>query len=366
MTFMNGINTAQAWHSEIGNSWLHRFAVLTAAVTVALIAAGATVTSTGSGDAVPDWPLAYGSVLPRMVGGVLIEHTHRLVAGVTGLLIAALAIWLWAREPRRWVRWLGGGALLAVLAQALLGGLRVLVVSDPPLQDAVLRATGVAHVDPVRIGIAVVHASLAQIVLCLTFALATVTSQAWPRHEQSRDAGARMGRWLSIGLVLVIFVQLLLGALMRHTGAGLAIPDFPLSFGHLVPPFANLPYNTNAPMPVAPETLKLQVLVHFLHRLGALTVACFVLLWAGYVFKRYNKLRGSAWLLLALTAAQISLGASIIWTRKSVPITIAHVATGALLLGGSVVLALWTWRLMPESKAASFGLPMRHVEVSQR
>ena len=81
--------------------WLHRFAILTACVAVFLIVAGATVTSTASGDAVPDWPLSYGTLNPPMIGGILWEHSHRLIAGLTGILIGILAIWLWRREPRK-------------------------------------------------------------------------------------------------------------------------------------------------------------------------------------------------------------------------------------------------------------------------
>src|SRR5512135_3075649 len=95
--------------------WLHRFAVLTSIATFLLIFAGGLVTSTGSGLAVPDWPLSYGQLFPRMVGGVLYEHGHRMVAAAVGLLIVIQATWLWRREPRKWVRWLGAVAVLAVV-----------------------------------------------------------------------------------------------------------------------------------------------------------------------------------------------------------------------------------------------------------
>ena len=77
---------------------LHRFALLTAAVTFVLIFVGGLVTTTGSGLAVPDWPLSFGQVFPPMVGGVLYEHGHRLTAALVGVLTTVLAIWIWVRE----------------------------------------------------------------------------------------------------------------------------------------------------------------------------------------------------------------------------------------------------------------------------
>ncbi len=107
--------------------WVHRFAVLTAGATLVLIFVGALVTSTGSGLAVPDWPLSFGQVFPPMVGGVLFEHGHRLVAALVGLLTVALMVLLTQWESRIWLRWLARGAVLAVLLQGTLGGMTVLL-----------------------------------------------------------------------------------------------------------------------------------------------------------------------------------------------------------------------------------------------
>ncbi|MCI0530532.1 MAG: COX15/CtaA family protein, partial [candidate division Zixibacteria bacterium] len=128
--------------NKLYNQRLHRFAILTAAAAVILIVAGATVTSTGSGDSVPDWPLSYGTLTPPMIGGILWEHSHRLIAGITGILIGILAIWLWRKEPRKTVKWLGMAALVAVIIQAVLGGLRVLIVSTEGVQEAAVQLTG--------------------------------------------------------------------------------------------------------------------------------------------------------------------------------------------------------------------------------
>lgn len=337
---------SKALQEAQGDRALHRFALLTAAAAVVLLAAGATVTSTGSGDAVPDWPLSYGTLLPRMVGGVLYEHTHRILAAITALLVAALALWLRLREKRRSVRVAGAALLAAVLVQALLGGMRVLVVSNPTVQQLALRLTAAEHADALRVSIAIVHAFWAQVVLCLAFAIAAVTSRDWLLGKAERsEAGLRL---LSILAVSIIFAQLLLGALVRHLEAGLAIPDFPLSFGRLVPPFSDL----NS------DELRLKVLVNFMHRAGALAAALSLLALTGYVF-RYcrgdNKLMRLSGLLLGLAAIQVSLGALIVRTGKAVPITVAHVTVGALLLGSSTVLALRVWRLEPLPRAARRG-----------
>ncbi len=328
------------------DKWLHRFAVFTAVVAVGLVLAGATVTSTGSGDAVPDWPLSYGTLAPPMIGGILFEHSHRLIAGFTGIFIAVLALWLWRSMRRSQVKWVGLAALFAVLVQATLGGLRVLIVSTEAVQDAALHLTNHANIEAIRIAIAVTHAALAQTIICLLFAICVFTSKSWMQNapEMTGEKIVRKGRLLSLGLVGIVFLQLVLGALVRHTDAGLIIPDFPLSFGQLIPPFENLPHNPNAPFPLTPSELLLKVSVHFAHRVGALVILAFVT----YLFWRYRHsavLGRMAGLLLGLTLLQATLGALNIYTGKSVYTTVLHVAVGALLLAGSVAFGLWRWRV---------------------
>ncbi len=294
--------------------WLHRLAVLTAASTLGLVFIGGLVTSTGSGLAVPDWPLSYGSLFPRMAGGVLYEHGHRMAAAVVGLLTVALAAWALAGEKRRWVGRLAAGALAAVVLQGMLGGLTVLLLLPP--------------------AVSVLHACLAQAFLCLVVALAAVTGPAWievsarearPMGAPAR-AAARAARPAAL-LAACVFAQLILGAVMRHSGAGLAIPDFPLAFGKLVPPLGSLP-----------------VLVSFAHRVGALVV-CALASWTALRLLRAGGPR-PAWLVrpmalvLALLAAQVTLGALTIWTRRAILPTTAHVACGAAVLAASLVLAM--------------------------
>jgi cytochrome c oxidase assembly protein subunit 15 len=274
----------------------HAWAVVTSAATLVLIFVGGLVTSTGSGLAVPDWPLSYGMLMPPMVGGIFYEHGHRMAATFVGFLTLVLAVWTARREPRPAVRKLAWGALLAVVAQGLLGGLTVIFLLPT--------------------AISVFHACLAQAFFCLTIALAFVTSREWidagPRAEDV--ASVRPAAALATA---VVFVQLLLGALMRHTGAGLAIPDFPLALGRIVPPLDATP-----------------VALHFAHRLGALVVAAAAVYLARQAYRsRDRRFSRPATLVLVLVAAQIALGAAAVLTGKSVIPTTAHVATGAAVLG---------------------------------
>src|SRR4051812_46396363 len=201
------------------NPWLHRFAVLTAVATLFLICVGGVVTSKGVGMSVPDWPTTYGYNMfffpfSKWVGGIFYEHTHRLVASAVGFLTVILAVWLWLKEPRPWMRWLGVAAVLAVVLQGVLGGLRVTQIKDE---------------------IGIFHAALAQLFFVQVSAIALFSSRWWLRAQEA-PVGNRGGLiylyWLGTGL---IFLQLVIGATMRHQHAGLAISDFPLAYHRLWP-----------------------------------------------------------------------------------------------------------------------------------
>ncbi len=289
---------------------LHRFAVATALATVGLIFAGGLVTSTDSGLSVPDWPTTYGwsmftFPLSKWVGGIRFEHTHRLIASTVGLLTVVLAVWLARREPRAWVRRLGYAALGTVVAQGLLGGLTVLLLLPP--------------------AVSVAHACLAQTFFCLVVTLAVVTSPRWINAAASRPGPA--SRWAAI-TVAAVFVQLLIGAVLRHTKAGLAIPDFPLAFGRLIPPIHSRP-----------------VAIHFAHRVGALVVFSLTVVSVATAWRDGRAaLRKVSSFLAGLVAVQIALGALTVLTRKDVVTATLHVVVGALVLGTAVVLLLATRR----------------------
>ena len=291
----------------------HRFAALVAASTAVLIFAGGLVTSTESGLSVPDWPTTYGYSmftfpLSKMVGGIRYEHTHRLIASSVGFLIIMLAVWLWRAEPRRWVRRLGYIALAAVITQGLLGGLTVIYLLPDPISIA--------------------HASLAQIVFSLTMTIAVVTSPGWMKgyasFQPARDD--RVLQRIAIATAAAVYVQIIVGATMRHTGAGLAIPDFPFAFGHLLPPQWDE-----------------KIAIHFAHRVGALIATACVVATTGHVFYHHRdraELVRPSILLLVLVATQVTLGALTVLTRKDVLINSLHVVTGGCVLATTVVLAL--------------------------
>lgn len=285
--------------------WSHRLALLLCAATLVLLAAGALVTGTGSGLAVPDWPLAYGQLFPPMVGGILYEHGHRLVAASVGLVTVVLGGWLWFAEERLWVKVLGLSAIGVVVLQGLLGGVTVLYLLPK--------------------AISIGHALLAQLFFLLTVGLVQVTAPGWDRMRGRRGGQGRARFWgrSALGALLV---ALFLGATMRHNAAGLAIPDFPLAFGSLIPPLTSFP-----------------VTIHYLHRLGALVA---LLLVAATIWETVRRHRAEPALFRVavamglLLALQISLGGWAIWSRLAVPVTTLHLVNGALLLGTAGLFAL--------------------------
>lgn len=297
--------------------WLHAFALVLAASTLALIFIGGLVTSTGSGLAVPDWPLSFGQFFPRMVGGVFYEHGHRMAATAVGALTVAFAIAARLVETHVIVRRLALAAIGLIVAQGLLGGLTVLFLLPPAISSA--------------------HGCLAQAFLCLTVALAVLTHPDWtPAIRPPADPGLA---GLTLATAAVVYVQLVLGAVMRHTGAGLAIPDFPLALGRVIPPF-----------------LSPAIVIHFLHRVGALAVTTMVV-WSAVRTLRTHAGDPSvvrpAIAAMALVAVQITLGALTIWTRKAVLPTTAHVAVGAAILGTIVVWALRARRTGPAATGSA-------------
>ena len=178
---------------------VHRFAVLVACATFFLIIAGANVTSHDAGLAVPDWPLSFGKLFPKMVGNVFWEHGHRMIAAAVGLLTIVLAVYLQMREQRRWVKRLGWIALAGVIAQGLLGGLTVKM--NLPL------------------AVSAAHATLAQLFFLTTVSIAVFTSPRWiAASPVANDRGESVSiRSLSVIALVVILAQLVLGATLRHS-----------------------------------------------------------------------------------------------------------------------------------------------------
>jgi cytochrome c oxidase assembly protein subunit 15 len=307
-----------------GRAALHRFAIVCASATFILIFAGGLVTSTGSALAVPDWPLAFGKWIPPLSGGIRFEWSHRVMAGAVSLLTLALAIWTGFVEERRWVRLTAFAALGLIVLQALLGGLTVLLLLPLPL--------------------AVAHAAAAQAFFGLMIAMVLFTSPWFGASQHLGWEGRSDRRLVVLATVTTaaIYVQILIGALMRHLGAGLAIPDFPTSFGHLVPPFYSLAIDVN-----------------FAHRCGAAVMTLLVVLTAAEVMRLHSVQSPlGTWgiLMLVLLAAQLSLGALTIWTGRAVLSTTAHVAIGAAVLGASLAVTIRVYELRAAAVTGAPGL----------
>ena len=275
---------------------LHRFASLCAGSAFFLLIAGAMVTSTGSGLAVPDWPLSYGQVFPPMKGGVFFEHGHRVIAFFVALMTGILVFWVWARESRRWVRALAAAAAAGILLQALLGGLTVLY--------GLPKAVSIAH------------ACLGQTVFCLLVAIAHATSSPPDAPSRPSEGPGSLGRlWVAgAAAVALLFVQLVLGASLRHTGQGL-IPHLlgAVAVFAAVAWTAYGAYSSDDARPglLRPAAVLLLLLpVQFLLGLAALTV-------------RSHRVAALSWP-TALTAAHLACGAAllafaVLWTLRAIP-----------------------------------------------
>jgi len=292
---------------------LHRYTKFLAGCTILLILAGSLVTSNGAGLSVPDWPTTYGWNLftfpPSMwVANIFYEHGHRLIASAVGFLTVLLVIWLWLSDAAPWVRRTGAAALSAVIAQGILGGVTVLFFLPPAVSTA--------------------HAALAEIFFCLIVSLALFTSPGWNEPHATVD-DRRLRGWAT-ATTLVIYAQILIGATMRHTGAGLAIPDFPWMFGHVIP-----------------DRWSQAVAIHFAHRLGAIAVVIATASLAAHIWRHHAsrpQLAVPAVLLLLLVLAQLTFGALNVLSGLRPWVNSAHVVVGALVLTTSLVVTLRSWQ----------------------
>jgi cytochrome c oxidase assembly protein subunit 15 len=338
------------------NPWLFWFAVLTAFFTFLLLGLGGLVTSHEAGMSVPDWPNTYGYnmflfPINKWVGGIFYEHSHRLLASLVGLMTTVLAVWLWLKDSRPWMYWLGVAAFLLVVAQGVLGGLRVTM-----------------HMD----SLGIYHATIAQLFFVLTCAIALFTSRFWlnlptGRAGSPQPADGAMGtsrptekslRTLVLATTLLIFGQLIIAAAMRHQHAGLAISDFPLAHGKLWPATsaeAVARYNAqrvsiNAENPITAFQIELQMA----HRIVALAILILtaVVAWRAWQWPGgKDPLTKLALAWFALILLQVGLGAATIWTNKAADVATAHVLVGALALA---VGALWCAIAFRESAAAFY------------
>ena len=296
-----------------------------------LVTLGAFTTSIGAGMAFPDWPLSNGSLNP--IGWLdnlsdFAEHSHRLSAGVMSIITIVIAVWIWRTESRPWLRQLAIFAVALVVAQAVVGGFRVLLDSKalPSLETSVGRL------------FAMLHAVLAQLFVCTLFALAVACSRSWIERRVPVSTNVRRAGVICCAL---LFVQLAIASVLRHSFAGLAIPTFPYS----TPEGALLPAHWD-----------FRVAIHFAHRVmaGVLSIA---LPWLVFVVVRDREstlaMRMAASALISLLALQIFLGAQIIWTQRTATMTTGHVLVGAATLATTFWITWVAHRDVIENPAAA-------------
>src|SRR5881396_3205408 len=313
---------------EKSTALLNRFAWITCVATLFLICSGGMVTSKNVGLAVPDWPTTFGYNMflfpvSKWVGGILFEHTHRLIASAVGFLTIILASWLWSSESRRWVRNLGLVALAGVILQGILGGLRVTMLRDE---------------------IGIFHACVAQAFLALLVVIALVTTSFW-RSLGEIDINPKKFapiRTLAIAITVAIYVQLALGATMRHQHRDLSILDFPTANGAWIPDTsatALAKINAWRDARGLSDVTAFQIWLQMAHRFLAFIIAIAVIAFALCVWRaapRFAALKKLSILWVALVICQISLGAWTIWSNKAADVATAHVVLGAGMLSFGV------------------------------
>jgi cytochrome c oxidase assembly protein subunit 15 len=306
------------------------FAVLNVVTTFLLIGLGGLVTSHEAGMSVPDWPTTYGYNMflfpvDKWIGGIKYEHSHRLLASGVGFLTTILAVWLWLKDSRKWIQWLGIAAFLLVIVQGILGGLRV---------RWQLNWLGVPH------------GAVAQTFLVLTASIALFTSRWWINSADEKQTAVPRGlRSHVLYVTILIFIQLLIAATMRHQHAGLAIWDFPTAHGKFWPattPEAIAHYNATRPAgTIGNPITAFQVNLQMIHRFVAYAIFLGVVAAAMLARKKMggrDALTKLAFFWLVLLSLQIVLGAATIWSNKAADVTTLHVMVGAsALLTG----ALW-------------------------
>ena len=185
------------------NTWLSRFAFMTVGATFLLLTIGGIVSSKGVGMAVPDWPTTFGENMftfpfSKMVGGVFYEHSHRLMGSLVGILTMGLTFFIWWKEERRWLKWLSVAALLSVILQGIMGGLRVIEISTY---------------------YAVAHGAFAHLFFALIVSITLFLTDFWRNSgSETHSEDHTTLRKLSIYTSTTIYIQLILGAIYRHTG----------------------------------------------------------------------------------------------------------------------------------------------------
>lgn len=294
------------------------FTIALVVATWLLLFVGAMVTSTNSGLSVPDWPTTFGQnmflyPLSEMKGGIFFEHGHRLFASAIGFMAMVNAFFLGGRSANLTLRYTSYFALVLVIAQGVLGGLTVRMQLPTAVSSA--------------------HGGMAQLFFLTTLFMAVMASRTWQQNSSTTTPGfAWSGRGVKVAALFLGlgYLQILVGAVMRHSYAGLAIPTFPMAFGGWWPTFWNF-----------------GMVLHVLHTRILPLILTLAVIWVMQTSWKspHALVRLGTKFLLACFIAQVTLGAYVIWTFKSPTITSLHVATAAGVLGSALFILLWAGRL---------------------
>jgi heme a synthase len=328
---------ALAWFAALGSAWVF-----------VLVTLGAFTTSIGAGMAFEDWPLSNGSVNPEgWLSDIMMfaEHSHRLTGAVMGIITVVLAIWISRTDSRRWLRQLAWWAVAIVIIQGFIGGKRVLLdsLAVPGFEMTLGQMLRIPH------GI------LAHLYVCMLFAIATALSRRWIESKpQVEPTEPRLRQFARLATMLVV-VQLVIAAAMRHNNAGMAIPTFPHSTieGDWLPPHWDY-----------------RVILAFAHRVMAVVLTVVI----GWLVSSVWRDRASsvgiknlAVTVATLLAVQIALGISVIWTGRNPHYTTAHVTVGACVLATTFLLTWWLHRGIIEGEVESkFAEPSRRTPQALR
>lgn len=327
---------------------LRLFSKIFAVLVGGLILMGALVTSHDAGLAVPDWPTSYGENMflyppSKWKGIIFYEHFHRLYASVVGMLTIVLVVWTLRVEKRRWVKMFTCAALLAVIIQGLLGGMTVLYL----LPTAISSAHGVLGQTFFICSLIIAYSHSKEFISLRQESLTT----------QQRSFVSALLPWV-LTIIGLVYLQLIVGAVMRHSGAGLAFVDFPTHAGRWMPVFSDQVLeraNQLRTMYHLPPVEKFPLFFHALHRAIAYLILIAVYLVSWRTIKSSlcpPVLRTAAFLITVIVSLQLILGIATVASVRSPWVTSVHVLGGALLLAFSVFFALRNW-VLPKSSSGS-------------
>lgn len=333
--------------------WLQALAWLLVAATFALVAIGGTVTSLEAGLAVPDGWMTFDDFTPLAPLETWWhdlhtrwEHSHRLKGYIVGMLTLGVAAGLWFTGGHKGRRALAGALVVMVIAQGVMGALRV-DLAQIESRGPGIAATGIDN--PLSTAFRIFHGITGQVFLCLTVVAAVVVGRPWLNHVAASkpiDKSTRRMVRLAFWLWVVFLIQLTLGAAVRHTHSALAIPDFPLHFGGLIPPTSQAALDSALTRAGITADIELwQVYLHLAHRLFA-GVVCVAAVWGiARIFKATDwadAVLGPSITIIALLVVQVVLGITVVLSGEAAMVATTHQVVGAVLFASAAWLVLRT------------------------